>query len=157
MYTFFYSYDTLVVYFQTTKTGGDCIFKELADNGMYKYQSVSHPNWYLGFKHNGKKLKGDLYTKKPRMGTCYFFTKPPIRSGSDRRDPYAPKVDFDSFVPHRRGRHQHRPSNGSPQHRHPHTRYQGYSPNSNNKYAPKIDLSKITIPKLQRLRRRKKS
>ena len=94
--------------FQKHGTDPGCEFKEeYTENRSYTlYRSAHKPNWYLGFKKNGRPLKVTAIHKKSKEG-CFKFQKLsslPTQSRTEnkrkkcKRKNGPPGIDFCQFL-----------------------------------------------------------
>ncbi len=70
----------------------NCEFIEKISNGHTLYQSVANHEWYLGFRKNGKPLKGYQWKGKKTF-KCFQFQKtnyPNIRRTAHERPKFRP-------------------------------------------------------------------
>ena len=73
------------------------MFQEIIAPDKYtKFQSVANPLWYIGFRKNGKPLKGYQWTSEQKR-QCYEFLKTdhPYADNTDNQEPtWGPPVNF---------------------------------------------------------------
>ncbi|XP_064631508.1 fibroblast growth factor 18-like isoform X2 [Lineus longissimus] len=98
---------------ETMKHAGEsekCLFVEkLMKNDFYQYESVANPLWYIGFKKNGKPLKG-YDAANPTRERCFLFLKKDVEQTTDSGQGPGPNVDFSKLyhLLNPRHRHEHR-------------------------------------------------
>lgn len=82
----------MFVSFQTNGGSSRCRFYEKPYQNYIKLQSVANAKWYVGFKKNGRKMKG--FAKKDRWmrQKCFMFIK--MEFGQDKKN----KQKTDSLV-----------------------------------------------------------
>ncbi|KAL5021501.1 hypothetical protein ScPMuIL_000656 [Solemya velum] len=88
-------------------TSEQCVFQEtMTSEGYTKLQSVANEMWYVGFRKNGKALKGYSWSRSSAKEKCIQFlkTEVPQRRTASRLMPqkprYGPKgVDFSKLTP----------------------------------------------------------
>ena len=79
-----------------------CVFQEIITEDKFtQFQSVANPLWYIGFRKNGKPLKGYQWTSESKR-QCYQFIKtdfPYAEVQDNNNQPkWGPKVDFKKIM-----------------------------------------------------------
>ena len=88
-------------YFQHSGKSNKCVFQEIITEDKFtKFQSVANPLWYIGFRKNGKPLKGYQWTSESKR-QCYQFLKTdfPYADIQHPQGPiWGPRVNFKKLV-----------------------------------------------------------
>lgn len=83
--------------FQHSGKSSKCVFQEIITEDKFtKFQSVANPLWYIGFRKNGKPLKGYQWTSDSKR-PCYQFIKtdfPYAEIHDNQQSQWGPDVDF---------------------------------------------------------------
>ena len=91
----------IFLYFQHSGRSTRCVFREIITPGKYtEFQSVKNPMWYIGFRKNGKPLKGFQYRSEQKR-QCYQFIKtdfPYADNTDNQQDIGGRKVNFRGLV-----------------------------------------------------------